>query len=102
MRAHNEVSVIKTPTGYIPEYEILRELFKEILDEEYSVEEYNYQFSFRCQAWIDKLERATDFFKTNVPDCPETVFSKWQNTIRKIKTAQTKSGDSILPGKYNE
>jgi len=102
MRVHDEVSVIKTPTGYIPEYEILRELFKEILDEEYSVEEYHYQFSFRCQAWIDKLARATDFFKTNVPDCLETVFSKWQNTIRKIKTAQTKFGDSILPGKYNE
>ena len=32
LRVHNEVDAIKTPTGYIPKYEDLRKLFKQVRD----------------------------------------------------------------------
>ena len=31
LRVHNEVGALKTPTGYIPKYEDLRKLFKQVL-----------------------------------------------------------------------
>ena len=36
LRVHSEVKALKTPTGYIPKYEDLRRLFKEVLGKEYS------------------------------------------------------------------
>ena len=36
LRVHNEVDAIKIPTGYIPKYEDLRKLFKQVREKDYS------------------------------------------------------------------
>lgn len=56
-RTNNEFAGIKTPIGYIPKYEDLKNLFKIYLDKEYSESDYIQQFSIRIKKLIEKLER---------------------------------------------
>jgi phosphoenolpyruvate carboxykinase (GTP) len=99
-RVHNEVGALETPTGLIPKYENLKPLFNSLLGENYQKQDYEYQFSFRCDAWIAKLQRSTAFFQKNCPGTPEKVYRSWTTTAEKIKTAKQKYGDIIPPGKY--
>jgi phosphoenolpyruvate carboxykinase (GTP) len=99
-RVHNEVGAWETPTGMIPKYEDLRPLFKNLLGEDYQQADYEYQFSFRCEGWMAKLQRSMEFFHKNCPGTPERVYQSWQMTMNKIKAAQEKYGTVIPPGKY--
>ncbi len=100
-RVHQEVEALKTPTGLIPRYDDLKKLFREIFNEDYTKQEYEYQFSFRCHAWLAKLDRATAFFRKNVPDCPEIVYQTWEKAKKRIEDAQSTKDDIILPGQYS-
>ncbi len=53
---HNEVKYIKTPIGNIPEYDDLKDLFKTIINKEYSLELYNKQFSLYVDNIIARIE----------------------------------------------
>jgi phosphoenolpyruvate carboxykinase (GTP) len=99
-RVHQEVGALETPTGLIPHYEDLKRLFKNIFNEDYTREEYEYQFSFRCQAWLAKLDRSIVFFKKNVPDCPTRAYEIWSMAKDRINKARAQFGDTILPGKF--
>lgn len=55
-RAHDEVGVIETPVGGIPEYEDLKKLFKTIIDKEYQEALYVKQFSL----YIDNITARID------------------------------------------
>jgi phosphoenolpyruvate carboxykinase (GTP) len=55
-RAHNEVDAIDTSIGYLPKYDDLKALFKELIDKEYSEDLYNKQFSL----YIDKIVARID------------------------------------------
>ncbi|NCC51562.1 MAG: phosphoenolpyruvate carboxykinase (GTP) [Spartobacteria bacterium] len=100
-RVHGEVEALRTPTGFIPLYEDLQALFREIFDEDYSREGYDYQFSFRCDAWLAKLERCAEYFKKNIPDCPTVVYDTWTAAAKKIQAAKDQYGAIIKPGAYN-
>ncbi|MGA1869418.1 MAG: phosphoenolpyruvate carboxykinase (GTP) [bacterium] len=102
MRIHKELDAYKTPTGLIPKYEDLAPLFTSLLNEEYSEEEYRYQFSFRCNAWLAKLERSMKYFKENIPDCPSKVYETWENAKANILAAKAQFGALIEPGKYTD
>ena len=95
-----KAGALETPTGLIPLYEDLQRLFLEFFGEAYTREEYDYQFSFRCEAWLAKLERAVDFYRKNVPALSERCFRMWQEAIDTIRAAQKTHGAVILPGTY--
>ncbi len=101
LRSHNEIDAYKTPMGFIPKYEDLKKLFKELLDEDFKEEDYKTLFSFRIDQWIAKLNRATEYFKKTVPDCPQKVYDVWNKTIEKLEAAKKVYGETIEPGKYN-
>ncbi len=101
-RVHGEVDALRTPTGLIPKHEDLKRLFREIFDEDYPEEDYRYQFAFRCNAWLAKLERSTAYYRTDVPDCPKIVYETWEAAAEEIKAAKAKYGPLIPPGEYNE
>ncbi len=100
MAAHGEVEYLDTPTGKIPKYDILKKLFKELLDDDYDEAGYTYQFSFRCDAWLAKIERAETYYKKNVPDMPQPIYDRWTATKEKILAAKEKYGAVIKPGDY--
>ena len=69
-RIHNEFDAIETPVGLIPEYNDIKNLFKQVLNKEYSKEEYEKQFSIRIKKWLEKMDRIEDIYKfeDNIPD----------------------------------
>ncbi|MBE0601989.1 MAG: phosphoenolpyruvate carboxykinase (GTP), partial [Firmicutes bacterium] len=99
-RIHGEYDAYETPTGKIPMYADLKALFKKYLDEDFTEETYTYLFTFRCQKWVEKLERAKAFFKKMDAATPDEIFAYWDAAIDKINAAKAKYGDQIKPGVY--
>ena len=75
----------RTPLGYIPVYEDLKELFREYLHEEFSRDLYEELFKFRVDPWIAKIGRAITFYKRVAPDCPERYYRIWKSTIGRLE-----------------
>jgi phosphoenolpyruvate carboxykinase (GTP) len=57
--AHKEVSAIETPIGYLPKYDDLQNLFRSIIDKDYTKELYLKQFSL----YIDNIVARIDMQK---------------------------------------
>lgn len=102
LRAHNEVSAIKTPTGLIPKYEDLKRLFKEVLKKEYTKEDYNKQFMLRIPESLAKIERIKKIYENNaqIPDAPKVVFEELEKQKARLIQAKDKYGDYITPDKF--
>jgi len=98
-RVNGEVDAIKTPTGYIPKYEDLKQLFKKVLNKEYSEEEYNKQFMIRIPENLSKIDRMIDIFNRRVLDTPEIVFKMLKKQQERLIKAREKYGDYIIPSK---
>jgi GTP-dependent phosphoenolpyruvate carboxykinase len=90
----------RTPTGKIPQYKDLANLFQTYLNEEFSKADYEYLFTFRCDKWIEKLERTKAFYASMDPETPEELYDYWNSAIKKIKSAMMQYGYTIKPGDY--
>jgi len=99
LRVHNEVEAIKTPTGLIPRYEDLKNLFKEVLNKNYSKEDYEKQFSLRVPEYLAKMERVEQIYR-KMSDAPEVLFKVVGEQKRRLKEAREKFGDYIPPEKW--
>jgi len=100
-RINGDYDAYDTPTGKIPLYKDLKNLFEELLpDESLSEEDYTYLFTFRTDKWIAKLERTKTFFASKDSNVPEELNEYWNATIARLKTVQEKYGDEIKPGEY--
>ncbi|MCW4021759.1 MAG: phosphoenolpyruvate carboxykinase (GTP) [archaeon] len=96
-RVHGEVDVIEAPTGQIPKYEDLKVIFKELLNKEYTKEDYAAQFTIRVQENINKIKRVHKFYKTKVTYTPEAVFWVLNQQYERLLSAKEKFGDYITP-----
>jgi len=102
LRVHDEVDAIMTPTGYIPKYEDLRRLFKQVRGKDYSKEDYVKQFSIRVQENMSKIKRVRRFYKKNVTYTPEAVFWILNQQYERLLNAKEKHGNYISPEKFIE
>ncbi|MBT8171906.1 phosphoenolpyruvate carboxykinase (GTP) [Candidatus Bathyarchaeota archaeon] len=100
LRVHNEVDAIKTPTGFIPKYEDLRKIFKQVRNKNYSKEEYVNQFSIRISQNMEKIKRVRKFYKEKVTYTPEAVFWILNQQYERLLNAKEKFGDRISPEKF--
>jgi phosphoenolpyruvate carboxykinase (GTP) len=100
LRVHNEVEAIKTPTGYIPKYEDLRKLFKQVLGKDYKKEDYDEQFTIRVPENLGKIERVQRFYQENVIDTPLELFGILFLQRERLLKAQANFGDYITPDKF--
>ena len=99
-RIHGEYDAYDTPTGKIPLYKDVKDLFKELLSEDFSEADYNYLFTFRCTKWIEKLERTKAFYAKMDTNLSSSLTAAWDEAIAKISAVKEKYGDEILPGKF--
>ncbi|MFW9975166.1 MAG: phosphoenolpyruvate carboxykinase domain-containing protein, partial [Candidatus Thorarchaeota archaeon] len=97
LRIHNEVDVIETPTGYIPTYDDLKELFKLHLDKDYSRDDYELQFAIRVPELLNKIERIENIYRVTVADTPELLFYVLLEQRNRLLTVQNQIGDYITP-----
>jgi phosphoenolpyruvate carboxykinase (GTP) len=96
-RVHDEVGAIKTPTGFIPGYEDLRRLFKDVLGEEYLKDDYTLQFTIHVPKYLEKLGRIEKTYHELVPNTPHAVYDLLNRQRERLNEAQTSFGDDIAP-----
>jgi phosphoenolpyruvate carboxykinase (GTP) len=101
-RVHNEVEAIKTPTGYLPKYGDLRQLFKQVLSKDYSKEAYAKQFTIRVPENLAKIDRVQRFYQENVSDTPLELFGVLYMQRERLLDAQQRFGDYIPPDNFLE
>jgi phosphoenolpyruvate carboxykinase (GTP) len=97
LRVHGEAGCIQAPTGYIPRYEDLKKLFKEVLKKDYTQQDYINQFTIRVAENLAKLERVEKFHHQNVVDAPAELFRVLAQQRERFETAREKYGDYISP-----
>ena len=100
LRVHGEVDALETPTGFIPFYEDLHELFHIHLDKEYTREEYENHFTIRVPELFDKIDRITKVYKETVDDTPQILFETLEDQRKRLSEAQNKFGDCIKPSSF--
>ena len=96
-RVHGEVGCLQGPTGLIPYFEDLQQLFKEVLDKEYTPEDYARQFTLRVKENLAKLDRVEEFHRKNVENAPDALFRILAEQRKRLEDASRQFGDFIAP-----
>jgi phosphoenolpyruvate carboxykinase (GTP) len=102
LRVHNEIGALKGPTGYIPKYEDLRKLFKQVLNKEYSKEDYIKQFTIRVPENLAKLDRVAAFYREEVTDVPAELFQVLDAQRSRLLKVKATFGDYVSPENLQE
>jgi phosphoenolpyruvate carboxykinase (GTP) len=86
-RAHGDVDAIDTPIGYLPLYDDLKELFREIIDKEYPLELYNKQFSLYIDNILARVDLQTEAYgkEPNIPNRLFDVLNQQRNELAALK-----------------
>ena len=96
-RTQGEYDAIKTPIGYLPIYQDLKEIFKHELNKEYSHEDYVQQFTLRINFLLEKLNRAEKMYKAEkeVPKFFWNILTTQRSDLMKLQNEIGK--DHITP-----
>jgi phosphoenolpyruvate carboxykinase (GTP) len=98
-RVNEEYKAIRTPVGYIPYYNDLKQLFKILLKKEYDKEDYIVQFSIRLDKYLEKIIRMEEIYRKETETPKE--FLQTHNQIKKELTKlKEKTRESILHPDY--
>lgn len=97
LRIHGDVDAINCPTGQIPRYDDLVELFKQVRGKTYTKEDYIKQFTIRVPENLAKIERVEKYHRENVPNSPQIVYDTLEATRRRLNEGRDKHGDYISP-----
>lgn len=100
LRVHNEVDAIETAIGFIPKYEDLKRLFKEVLNKDYTEEDYTKQFTIRVPENLAKIDRIRKIYETTVAETPPIIFKILEEEKERLVVAKSKFGDYITPDKF--
>jgi phosphoenolpyruvate carboxykinase (GTP) len=97
LRVHGDADAITCPTGQIPRYDDLVPLFRQVLDKDYTKEDYVKQFTIRVSENLAKIERVRKYHRENVPNGPKVFYDTLDDTINRLNEAREKFGDYISP-----
>ncbi|OQX54288.1 MAG: phosphoenolpyruvate carboxykinase (GTP) [Candidatus Omnitrophica bacterium 4484_213] len=88
LRVHKEIEAIESPIGFLPRYEDLKRLFKQVLGKDYSERDYQKEFTLRIDANLAKVERIIEIYKTKIPDAPKILFEILEEQKRRLNAAR--------------
>lgn len=97
LRVNGEVEVIKAPTGLIPKYEDIHRLFIEVLDKEYTQDDYVTQFAIRVPENMAKLDRIEKIYRTEIADTPPVVLGVLAAQRNRLTDLRNAKGDCVSP-----
>jgi phosphoenolpyruvate carboxykinase (GTP) len=98
---HGEAKARRTPTGYIPLFEDLKQLFKEHLDKEYTEEQYEQQFMIRVPELLAKIDRIEQEYNECVSDAPEILYILLNEQRERLLEAEQAHGECISPSLFD-
>lgn len=100
-RVHDEFDAIETPIGFIPLYEDIKQLFRQIFDRDYTKQEYEKQFSIRVNKVLEKIDRMEKIYAKEA-DLPEVFLDHLkQEKERLLETKQKYGKDVIGPFEFS-
>ena len=91
-----KAKALKSPTGLVPLYEDLKTLFKEVLNKDYSRDDYLEQFTLRIPENLSKLERIKNIYKDS-DSIPPLLFKELAEQEKRLKECQEEYGDYVSP-----
>ena len=97
LRVRGEADVVWSATGWIPKYDDLKQLFRQVLEKEYTLDDYVEQFTLRVPENLAKLERVEKFHRTEVPDAPAVLFDVLARQRQRLLAVRKKLGDYPTP-----
>jgi phosphoenolpyruvate carboxykinase (GTP) len=97
LRIHGEAGCVRTPTGYIPCYDDLKRIFKELLDKEFTPEDYVEQFTIRIKENLAKIDRVEKFHREQVTDSPPALFRVLAEQKERLLAAEKEFGPYAAP-----
>jgi phosphoenolpyruvate carboxykinase (GTP) len=101
-RINGEVGAYATPTGFIPIYEDLAELFERELGASYSKDQYEIQFAMRVPELLEKLEIVEEFYKQET-GVPKEIFEMISaQRVLLLKAQKTYGEDRISASKFKD
>ncbi len=100
LRIHGDAGAIKTPTGWIPKFEDIKPLFKELVGKDYQTADYLAQFTLRVPENLAKLDRVEKFHREQVENAPRKVFEVLAAQRTRLDEARKQFGDYIEPGRF--
>jgi phosphoenolpyruvate carboxykinase (GTP) len=99
-RINGDYTAIKTPIGYIPKYEDLRELFKTIFNKEYTKSRYEGEFSIRIEKFLQKMDRIEEAYRNEV-DMPQEFFEEINMQRKRLMEAKEQyKSTNIQPSQF--
>jgi phosphoenolpyruvate carboxykinase (GTP) len=96
LRIHGDVDALDAAVGLIPKYEDLQRLFKDVLDKDYTREDYVAQFTIRIPELLAKRDRMDEIYAT-VTDAPERLTQELAAQRTRLEKLRGEKGDYISP-----
>ena len=98
-RAHGDVDAIETPIGFLPKYEDLKDLFKSIIDKEYTEELYTKQFSLYIDNIVGRIDLQADAYGKE--KCvPQQLFDVLKEQKEGLLALKGKFGSVVTPAEF--
>jgi phosphoenolpyruvate carboxykinase (GTP) len=97
LRVHGDVGAARSATGWVPRYEDLQALFRQVLASDYPLEDYVKQFTLRLPENLAKLQRVEKFYQEEVSDAPPALFQVLEEQRRRLLFARSAAGDYVSP-----
>jgi phosphoenolpyruvate carboxykinase (GTP) len=96
LRIHGDVDAIEAACGRIPTHADLAKLFKQVLNEDYTEQQYVEQFTIRIPESLAKLDRMEEIYAT-VPDAPAEMQQELLAQRKRLQDLQAAKGDYVSP-----
>jgi phosphoenolpyruvate carboxykinase (GTP) len=96
-RVHGDVGALRTPTGWIPRYGDLRQLFREVLGKDYVHADYVKQFSIPVPENLAKIDRIVRIYREQISETPAILFQVLEEQRQRLLQAREQYGDSVSP-----
>lgn len=95
-RTHHDVGAIDTPIGFLPRYEDLKKLFKEIIDKDYPQDLYVKQFSLYVDNILARIELQIDAYGKE-ENLPARLFEVLNEQRAELLALKGTYGSKITP-----
>jgi len=95
-RSHGDVEAIETPIGFIPRYEDLEKLFRDLIDKDYPRELYDKQFSLYVDKMLARIELQEEAYGKE-EDLPATLFEVYAEQRAGLEELKEKFGKIVTP-----
>jgi phosphoenolpyruvate carboxykinase (GTP) len=96
LRVHNDVNTLDGACGLIPEYDDLRQLFKQVLEQDYTRQDYEDQFTIRIPECLAKLDRMEKLYAT-IEDTPRAMKDEMAAQRKRLEELRDAKGEYVSP-----